>query len=232
MSATTTSPAPVAPVVASNDVILSLKKAIGSADSMDRLARKAAITAEAAHPFESMTAAERIKAILALYAPQLTHDAVKASFGAALVILVADKPLHVASKGSDKKAGSIVFKAPEFFTDDEEAERAKPEGGTVTELEPSEAVEKLSVQVLKKAATAARQAIGTARASGGGRKAKEKVGVRAPWFEELVGVLGDKTLRAQMFQVLTAKCRADKHFAKELALCIPEVKRAPAPTAA
>jgi len=229
MSATATPSAPVAPV-ASNDVISDLKKAAKSASTLDKLARKAATEAEKAHAFESMSAAERIRAILALYAPHLAHPAVKASFGAALTILVADKPLHIASKGTIEKAGALAFKSPEVFTDESEAEAAMPDNGTVTELEPSEAVEKLSAHALKQAATAARQAIGTSRAAGGGRKVSAPQ--RAGWFEELVGVLGDKTLRAQMFQVLTAKCRADKHFAKELALCIPEAKRAPAPTAA
>jgi len=191
-----------------------------SAKTADAMAREAAALANESDYVDEGDAGKRLDAILALYMSSLTHKAVKESFSAALAILVADKPVRIESSAVTTAAnGRMTFKAPEVLAPvADKAEVLDPEK-TVTELAAGDAVMKLAAETMKAAATAARESIGRGRATGGGRKSTKEA-PRAPWFDELAGVINDHGLRVSMFAVLQTKAKADNAFREELAECL------------
>jgi hypothetical protein len=214
-----TSPA-VSAVVANVQVTEKINLANESAKTADATAREAATLANESDYTDEGDAGKRLDSILALYMSVLTHKAVKESFSAALAILVADKPVRVESSAVTTSAnGRMTFKAPEVLTPvADKAEVLNPEK-SVTELTAGDAVMKLAADTMKAAATAARESIGRGRATGGGRKSTAPA-LRAPWFDELAGVINDHSLRVSMFAIVQTKAKADEAFRNELAECL------------
>ena len=213
--------ATVSAVTANVQVTEKINLANESAKSADAMAREAATIANESDYTEEGDAGKRLDSILALYMSVLTHKAVKESFSAALAILVADKPVRIEATSSTvtPATGKITFKAPEILSPvADKNEVLNPEKG-VTELSAGDAVMKLAADTMKAAATAARESIGRGRATGGGRKSTAPA-LRAPWFDELAGVINDHSLRVSMFAVITTKAKADKDFAAELTECV------------
>lgn len=197
----------VAPVIANAAVVTTLRAANESAKTADKLAREAAVAANAADYLDEANCGIRLDSILTLYIGELTHKNVKDSFSAALAILVADKPVRVeASAKTENANGTLTFKAPEVL--EPTGNEAPTEGKAITTLEAGDAVRKLAADVMKKAATTARQAIGRGRSEGGGRKST-KAPERAPFMDELVAVLRDEGLRASMFAVISTAAKSD-----------------------
>lgn len=210
----------VSPVVANVLVTEKINAANESAKTADAMAREAATLANESDYVDEGDAGKRLDSILALYAGVLTHKAVKESFSAALAILVADKPVRVESSAVTTLAnGRMTFKAPEILAPVAEKNEVLNPEKTVTELAAGDAVMKLAADTMKAAATAARESIGRGRATGGGRKST-KDAPRAPWFDELSGVINDHGLRVSMFAVIQTKAKADDKFREELAECL------------
>jgi hypothetical protein len=219
---------PVSPVVANPAVVQELTNANASAVSADKTARNAATLANASDLLDEADCGKRLDGILALYMPNLTHKAVRESFSAALAILIADKPVRMASTAVTTKAdGTVSFASSEALAPVADKNEILPEGKTVTELSAEDSVAKLQVGALKQAATAAREVIGRARAAGGGRKATKAE--RAPFFDEMAAVLQDKALSASFYAILQTKAKADTacrdHLAEILRNCGMEVSR-------
>lgn len=192
--------AAVAAAVATPAVTLKLAAAVESATTADQFAREAATLANESD-FPNAAPVDRLEKILALYAGSLTHKAVKESFSAALVVLVADKPVRIAaSEKAEKASGSLRFTAPEALSPVAAKGEILPEGKAVTELSGADAVAKLAVGVLKQAATAAREALGVGRAKGAGPK---KVDVaRAGFFDEFAAAWKDDALRMTLCRMI------------------------------
>jgi hypothetical protein len=211
----------VSAVVANVLVTEKINLANESAKSADATAREAATLANESDYTDEGDAGKRLDNILALYMSVLTHKAVKESFSAALAILVADKPVRIEATSSTvtPATGKITFKAPEILSPvADKNEVLNPEKG-VTELSAGDAVMKLAADTMKAAATAARESIGRGRATGGGRKSTAPA-LRAPWFDELAGVINDHSLRVSMFAIVQTKAKADEAFRNELAECL------------
>lgn len=195
MTTNTTSKA--SEVVATMAVVDKLACANESAITADKFAREAAIIADE-NDYITAPPTERLESILALYKTSLTHKAVKESFSAALAILIADKPVRIAASAKTEKAtGQVTFTAPEALPPVAVKHEILPEGKAVTEMSPTDALAKLTTGVMKQAATAAREALGVARAKGGGRKASQPEGRRAPFYDELGVALRDAGMMPQ-----------------------------------
>ena len=201
-------PATVKPVVvavqsavATPAVTLKLQSANESARTADQYAREAATMANE-HDYLQSKPAERLDKILSLYMADLTHKAVKESFSAALAILVADKPVRIAASEKTEKAnGALGFKAPEALTPVAEKGEVPPADKAITELSAEDAVGKLTTNVLKQAATAAREALGVGRAKGAGAVKATKT-ERAPFMQEFACAWHDDALRMQLIRMI------------------------------
>jgi hypothetical protein len=190
--------------IATPAVTLKLQGANESARTADTMAREAAIIANDSDYLDAKPT-ERLEKILALYMADLTHKAVKESFSAALAILVADKPVRIAAseKSENMATGKLGFKTPEALPPIAPKGEILPEGKGVTELSADDAVAKLTTNVLKQAATAAREALGVNRAKGGGRTAaKESKEARAPFMAEFAAAWNDDALRMQIIHMI------------------------------
>lgn len=188
-----------APIATQSAIVVSLlSDATSAANTLSEKARQAAI--EADHlDFTDLEPTKRLDAILTLYMPLLGNQTVKYAFSASLAILIADKPVVIQSSAVTTKAdGSLSFAAPEVVA----IGAVKPDDKSETTLTPADAINKLGDKVLKQAATVAREALGRARKEGGGRKAAPAAPARAPFFDEVVAVLKDATLRAQLFDLM------------------------------
>lgn len=200
--ATTVAPiaAAVSAAIATPAVTLKLAAAVESATTADQFAREAATLANDSD-FPNAAPVDRLEKILALYSGSLTHKAVKESFSAALVVLVADKPVRIAAtEKAEKATGAIRFTAPEALSPVAAKGEILPEGKVVTELSAGDAVSKLAVGVLKQAATAAREALGVGRAKGAGPKKAEVA--RASFFDEFAAAWKDDALRMTLCRMI------------------------------
>lgn len=207
-------------VVANATVVASLRSANESAKTADKLAREAALAANGSDYLDEADCGVRLDSILALYMPELTHKNVKESFSAALAILVADKPVRIeASAKTENANGTVSFKAPEVL--DPTGSEAAAEGKAITTLDAGDAVMKLAADVMKKAATSARQAIGRGRAEGGGRKSA-KPAERAPFMDEFLSCLENDGLRETMFQRMALAFKTRQGAAQQLADVLKE----------
>ena len=235
-----------ADVQALDTVVALLDDACAASKTLTTKARQAAAIACEGN-FLSETAENRINHILALYMPHLAEKSVKDIFSAAVAVLCVDKPVRIAASEVGNKApnadypqGQLTLKAPEVLPPVASKGEIAPEGKIVKTLEPSDAVQQLSADVLKKVATAAREAIGTGNKKGGGRPAKLET-KRAPFFEELAAVLKDSALRTQCLSFIETAASTDATLqnsiiamAKRLGEGRPKAKaaNAPAPTLA
>lgn len=186
MAKKTTNPAAavVASVMSAVVVELLNESGVAFASGYDK-AKEAAIQADSLD-FLDLIPIKRIDAIMSLYKDSFPSNHVKAAFSAALAILVADKAVSVVAATS--KSGEIAYSNT---TDNEKEPRV--------ELTPAEAVAKLGANTLKKVAVTAREALGTANASGAGRKASA---ARLPFLAEVAAYLKDDMLRKQLIATL------------------------------
>lgn len=193
---------PAASILANPAVSLKLQGANESARTADAMAREAAVLANDSDYLDSKPT-ERLEKILSLYMADLTHKAVKESFSAALAILVADKPVRIAAseKSENMATGKLGFKAPEALSPVPPKGEVLPEGKGVTELSADDAVSKLTTNVLKQAATAAREALGVGRAKGAG-PVKATKAERAPFMAEFAAAWADDALRMQIIRMI------------------------------
>ena len=201
--------APKADEQAFDNVVALLDQACIAATALHTKARQAAQLA-CTENFLDMAAGERAQKIITLYMPHLVEKTVKEAFSAAVTVLVADKDIRIASSAVTTNApnkaypqGQVTFKAPEILAPVAEKGEILPEGKTLTTLSAEDAVSKLPIDQLKAAATSIRQLIGTARASGGGRKATTE-GKRAPFMQEFAAAWKDAALKAQIVAIIRA----------------------------
>ena len=182
------------------DVVRALNEANQADQTVSLAARQAATLANDNDFTKETDKAKRLDVILALYMPILTRKSVKEQFSAALAVLVEASEVRIAASAVTTKAdGKVTFSAPEALSKGEAADPTK----SVTTLKPTEAVANLTSNDLKQAATVARENLGKARASGGGRKStKNTESTRAPFFDELAAVLKDGALSMQMFAIV------------------------------
>jgi hypothetical protein len=184
-------------------VVALLDEACAAGRTMTGKAREAASKAVSGN-FLDDTPVVRIGKILGLYMPHLIEKAVKDVFSSAVSVLCNDKPVRIAASEVGQKAptadypeGQVTLKAPEVLSPVADKGEVLPEGKIVKELSAEEAVAQLSSDLLKKVATATREAMGTSgQGKGGGRPIKPE-NKRAPFFDELAAVLKDSALRTQ-----------------------------------
>ena len=179
----------VATIQPHTEVVQLLTQATSGYATVTGLARDAAIKADALD-YTNEVPAKRLDLILKLYMPNLTTLAVRNLFSAALAILVADKAVTVVK--ATKANGDNVLSFPKGTAKE-----------PTCELTPMEAVKTCPSELVKQLARPAREAIGIARATGGGRKAEVKA-TRAPFMDELAAAWKDTALRAEIESVLRA----------------------------
>ena len=182
----------------------------------DRTAREAATVAHAEDHLDEKDHAKRLQAILADYAPHLTHPTVKTSFSAALAILVAGTPVRVAvaEKTEVFKGGNTTLrlKAMDVL---EKGEKPDPEKQAM-ELTPALAVAQLQSNDMKAVAAATRSTLGMGGNKGAGRKAAAKPNERAPYMDETVAVLKDHALAHSLFQLVGIAAKQQPHLVAEM----------------
>ena len=188
-----TSPATSPAIVANAEVNKLLDLACGHAASADQKARDAAKLAfTSAGTAHGLSRGQLVNSLVATYNSHLNHKNVRDSFSAALAILAANVPVVVI--GSDiapsDKTGRLIVKAPEIAP----AGTVAGDGKVARTLTAADQVDKLSADLLKRAATTAREELGTAKKGNpGGRPATVTVtqGTRAPFSEELAALIGN-----------------------------------------
>lgn len=194
---------PDAPVLNSAVVVL-LDEGNSAGVTADKKAREAAVLAVKSDFLTVKDKSERIEKIQAAYKAHLTHPTVVSSFRAALAILVGGVPLNLAV-AEKTELFKPEGKALRLKGMDVLAKGEKPENGkSVVTLTPEEAVSQLMSNDLKAAATATREALGTARAKGAGRKSSVVVSTRAPFMDEFTVALKDNALSASMFRLIAS----------------------------
>lgn len=170
---------------------------------------------------------KRLDAILALYADIFPSNdsTIKTAFSAALAILVADKGVLVEYTVVNKNGNAVIGSTPAVVNPSENPEKKAnspeqiaalqanpPKEATtfVRELTPEQAVDLLNSNTMKNAGKVAREAIGKARAAGGGRKAATPEVPKAKPFLELVGdAMRDPLERAKVFSVIVTAAKVD-----------------------
>lgn len=226
MNAKTNTAAAIATVIGNALVIDKLHCANDSAMTADHFAREAAKAAHAADFLDTRKATDRLAAILDLYKGELTHPTVKASFSAALTVLVLAEPVKLAvgemsekySQKLDAVGNPVKGETKTTLKLDRMDALVKgevPEAGKkVIELTPMQAVDQLQSNALKTVATAKRQDAGIGGNPGAGRKASDKpaAGVRAPFMDELVAVMKDTALCKSMFSVMLIASKQQPHI--------------------
>jgi hypothetical protein len=191
-----------------NDACAGESRALLTASQAGKDAAALAVTTDYVDVVDCTTRIDNIKA---LYMPLLKTQTVKTMFSSMVEALVRDKPVVIKTelaKVSENGLGKITFTGEPEILKPGEVVVIDPKTEKLVEMSPADAAAKLSDQMIIKLAKSLRDSSGTANAAGQGRKPRQPVAERQPFYSELAGFLSGSETGPKILEIVGTHCKA------------------------